>query len=105
MPARRAYLHVGLGDLSAEESPFDPTEPNGPAEGANFRLETRLGPLDVMQSVPGIDTEPAYRALADAALTVRFRDTQVAVRSRKHLIAMKRTAGRPQDLEDLTRLG
>jgi hypothetical protein len=52
--------HVGLGAFDPEEFPFRPEAARGPRGGSNFRLETRLGDLDVMQWVAGIDTEPAY---------------------------------------------
>jgi hypothetical protein len=96
--------HVGVGDLTPDEFPYDPTDPHQLAEGANFRLETNLGPLDVMQWVAGIQADLAYPELADQSLTVSFRDTQVRVCSLEHLRAMKGAAGRPQDLEDLQRL-
>jgi predicted nucleotidyltransferase len=67
-------------------------------------LDTSLGPLDIMQWVAGIQAELAYTELADQAMTVRFRDTQVRVCGLEHLRAMKNAAGRPQDLEDLKRL-
>jgi hypothetical protein len=50
-----AAEHVGTGDFAADELPYDPTDPQQLAQGANFRLDTRLGPLDVMQWVAGID--------------------------------------------------
>lgn len=96
--------HVGLGDFDASEFPYDPTDPSELAQGGNFRLETRLGPIDVMQWVEGIETDPAYRELASQAVPVSFRGTQIKVCSLDHLLAMKRAAGRPQDLEDLRRL-
>src|ERR1700735_2587398 len=37
--------HVGIGDFSSNEFPYDPTDPVQLAEGANFRLETSHGPL------------------------------------------------------------
>ena len=58
--------HVGVADFAADEFPYDPTDPEQLAQGANFRLETRLGPLDIMQWVAGIDEDPAYPALARA---------------------------------------
>jgi hypothetical protein len=97
--------HVGLGDFSPEEFPFDPTDPIQLAEGANFRLETSHGPLDIMQWVAGIETDLAYAELAPKAMPVTFRDTKIRVCALDHLRAMKRAAGRPQDLEDLRRLG
>jgi hypothetical protein len=59
--------HVGVGDFAAEEFPYDPTDPEQLAQGANFRLETRLGPLDIMQSV---EQDPEYPALAREAISV-----------------------------------
>lgn len=53
--------HVGVGEFSPDELPYDPTYPEQLAQGANFSLETRLGPLDIMQWVDGIDEDPVYR--------------------------------------------
>jgi hypothetical protein len=97
--------HVGLGDLRADEFPFDPTRPADLEAGANFRLETRLGDLDVMQWVAGIDAEPAYAALAAEAMTGELGGIPLRVCGLEHLVAMKRAAGRPRDLDDLQRLG
>jgi hypothetical protein len=96
--------HHGIGDFSPNEFPFDPTDPVQLAEGANFRLDTAHGPLDILQWVSGIDADLAYDELAPQSLTVKFRDTQIRVCSLEHLRAMKRAAGRPQDLEDLAHL-
>jgi hypothetical protein len=97
--------HVGLGDLHAEEFPFDPTRPEDLERGANFRLETRLGDLDVMQWVAGITSEPAYDALDAAAIKGELTGVPLRVCGLDHLVAMKRAAGRPRDLDDLRRLG
>ncbi|MHB1860887.1 MAG: hypothetical protein ACYCUM_12425 [Solirubrobacteraceae bacterium] len=96
--------HVGLGDFSAEEFHYDPTDPAQLAEGGNFRLKTSLGPIDIMQWVDGIEAEHAYAELASEALHVSFRDTEIRVSSLDHLRAMKQAAGRTQDLEDLRQL-
>jgi hypothetical protein len=74
-------------------------------EGANFRLETRLGDLDIMRWVAGIDTDPAYAERAAAAIAGEFDGIPLRVCGLDHLIAMKRAAGRPRDLDDLQRLG
>ncbi len=97
--------HVGLGDFEADEFPFDPTRPEDLLVGANFRLETRLGDLDVMQWVAGIDADSAYAALAADAIEGELDGIRVRVCGLEHLIAMKRAAGRPRDLDDLQRLG
>jgi hypothetical protein len=96
--------HAGIGDFKPDEFPYDPTNPRQLAEGANFRLDTSLGPLDIMQWVAGIPAELAYPELATETLTVRFREAQIRVCGLEHLRTMKTAAGRPQDLEDLRRL-
>ena len=35
---------VGVGEFSPDEFPYDPTDPEQLAHGANFRLQTHLGP-------------------------------------------------------------
>jgi hypothetical protein len=97
--------HVGLGEFNADEFPFDPTRPEDLQAGANFRLETRLGDLDVMQWVAGIDADPAYGALAARAIDGELDGIALRVCGLEDLIAMKRAAGRPRDLDDLRRLG
>ena len=97
--------HVGLGDMKADEFPYDPTRPEDLRAGANFRLETRLGDLDVMQWVAGIDADPAYGALATQAIGGELAGIPLQVCGLDHLIAMKRAAARPRDLDDLHRLG
>ena len=95
--------HVGVGDFDTDEFPYDPTDPEQLAQGANFRLETDLGPLDIMQWVSGIE-DPAYPPLAGQAITVPFRGVELLVCGLDHLRAMKRAAGREQDLIDLRAL-
>lgn len=96
---------VGTGEFSAEEFPYDPTDPAQLAEGANFRLDTNHGALDIMQWVPGIHTDPAYPELARQAIEVVFRGTKIQVCGIEHLRTMKHTAGRDRDLLDLRELG
>jgi hypothetical protein len=96
--------HVGIGDFSPDEFPFDPLDPDQLAQGANFRLHTSLGPLDIMQWIAGIDADPAYPALAREAIKVSFRGQQLLVAGFDDLRAMKLAAGREQDLVDLREL-
>src|SRR5947209_1712610 len=57
-------LGVGLEGFAEPEMPFDPTRAEDLAEGGNFRLDTRLGVLDIMQWVTGIESDRAYTFLA-----------------------------------------
>lgn len=96
---------VGLGEMKPEEFPFDPTYPEDLQAGANFRLETSAGDLDIMQWVAGIDSDPAYATLAADAIEGELDGIPLRVCGLEHLIAMKRAAGRPRDLDDLRLLG
>lgn len=96
--------HVGLDDFDPREFPFDPTDPAELAEGANFRLETSLGDLDILQWVPGIDADHAYAELAARGRRIEVDGVELVVCSLADLRAMKEVAGRPRDLDDLARL-
>ncbi|MDQ3608476.1 MAG: hypothetical protein M3459_06205 [Actinomycetota bacterium] len=96
--------HVGVGDFDPGELPFDPTDPQHLAEGGNFRLETRLGALDVMQWVPGVPGDFAYHHLAQTAVEAIVLELPLRFCSLEDLRTMKETAGRPRDLDDLQHL-
>jgi hypothetical protein len=102
--AELEVTQLGAGDFDAAEMPFDPTRPEDLAEGGNFRLESPLGILDLMQWVSGIEAEHAYAALAEQAIDSEVEGVPVRICSLAHLRAMKRAAGRPQDLQDLADL-
>lgn len=89
---------------SMEKLPFEPTDPQHLAEGGNFRLETRLGALDVMQWVPGVPGEFAYHHLAQTAVDATVLELPLRFCSLEDLRTMKETAGRPRDLDDLQHL-
>jgi hypothetical protein len=97
-------VQVGMDDFDATEMPFDPTRVEDLAQGGNFRLQTRLGNLDVMQWLSGVAGELAYPTLARDVMTVELSGVSVPICSLAHLRAMKRAAGRPQDLQDLADL-
>jgi len=92
-------------DFEAQELPADPTQIADLALGGNFCLLTRLGRLDVMQWLSGIDSDDLYAEFDRDAVEGSLDDVPVRVCSLEHLRAMKRSAGRPQDLQDLERLG
>ena len=93
--------HEGFAE---REMPLDPTDAADLAEGGNFRLETPLGILDIMQWLPGIDAEHAYETLARDALDAKAFGVELRVCSLAALRQMKQAAGRPRDLQDLADL-
>lgn len=95
---------LGVGDFDAVEMPFDPTKVEDLSRGGNFRLNTRLGALDVMQWLSGVPGDHAYPALAADAMPVELEGLRVMVCSLARLRDMKRAAGRPRDLQDLADL-
>jgi hypothetical protein len=92
-------------DFAHEELPMDPTCADHLSQGGNFCVHTKLGRLDVMQWLSGVDTDDLYAELYQDALASNIDDVTVRVCGLEHLRAMKRAAGRPQDLEDLKQLG
>lgn len=90
----------GAGDFEAAELP-DPLDAETLALGGNWVLQTRLGRFDVMQWVG--ETE-LWDMLSASAVEVEMGGTQVRVAGYDDLVALKRLAARPSDLEDLERL-
>jgi hypothetical protein len=90
--------------FSVRELPLDPTNAADLAQGGNFRLETSLGVLDIMQWVPGVDAEHVFQTLARDALVAEASGVTLRVCSLAALRQMKRAAGRPRDLHDLADL-
>jgi len=95
---------IGADDFEEAEMPFDPRNVEDLAQGGNFRLRTSLGDLDVMQWLSGVPGELAYPVLAAEVMVVDVGGLEIPVCSLSHLRAMKRAAGRPQDLQDLADL-
>jgi hypothetical protein len=91
-------------DFSRDELPADPTRAADLAEGGNFCLLTKIGRLDIMQWLSGVDVDNLYEELSPKAIESKIDDLAIRVCGLEHLLAMKRAAGRPQDLEDLKQL-
>jgi uncharacterized nucleotidyltransferase DUF6036 len=64
-------------------------------------LETSSGSLDLLSAPPGA---PPYDELRARAERIDIGGRTVAVAAIEHLLAMKRVAGRPRDLEDIEAL-
>lgn len=94
-----------VGDFDPSELAMSATRIEDLTQGGNFRLTTDLGDLDIMQWASGIDSDELYDELDGQAVDANVEGIAVRVCSLEHLCAMKQAAGRPQDLEDLNRLG
>ena len=97
-------VQLGLGPSGDDELVLDPARAEDLATGVNFRVRTARGDLDVTQYVAGVDAEHAYEALAADAVDAEVEGVPVRIASLAQLRAMKRAAGRPQDLQDLADL-
>jgi predicted nucleotidyltransferase len=72
------------------------------AEGGNFTLVTRAGGLDFFNEVPG---GAPYDAVRARSVVVDLGDgLEIRVAGIDDLLAMKRAAGRPRDLQDIATL-
>lgn len=95
---------LDTGDFAREELPMDPTRVEDLLQGGNFCVATSRGRIDVMQWLDGLDTDDLYAKLDRDALESDINGLRVRVCSLEHLLAMKRVAGRVQDLEDIRHL-
>jgi len=71
------------------------------ASGEQMAIDTDLGRLDIVQ---GLERVPSYEELRSRASEAEVLGVNVAVCSVEDLRAMKRAAGRGQDLVDLENL-
>ncbi len=94
-----------VSDFDAAELPMSATRVEDLMQGGNFCLVTDLGDLDIFQWASGIEADDLYAELDREAVTGSVEGVPVRVCGLEHLRAMKRAAGRPQDLADLERLG
>jgi hypothetical protein len=69
--------------------------------GLNFTLATDLGPLDLLGEIVG---GGGYEALAPGSITLEAFGVRCRCLSLEQLIAVKRAAGRPRDLEAVAEL-
>lgn len=104
--ANLAALGRTLVDLDArlrgvaELVPFIPDERTLRATSL-LTLQTKAGPLDLLAEPPGAPVYPDLRERADA---IELDGHEVLIAALDDLLAMKRAAGRPRDLEDIAAL-
>lgn len=91
-----------LGDLRPEELPVE-WGVDGLLQGGNWILQTRLGWIDLMQWVKGIESYDQLRAGAVEQEVPSIGHT-ILVAGYDDLVTMKEEAGRDQDQIDLTAL-
>jgi predicted nucleotidyltransferase len=105
--AMRALTAIGLQPrLPVDAESFaDPTVRRGWVEQRNLLVFSMFHPGDPRLEVDLFATEPLpFDELYDDASTFTVDGVDVRVASRRHLIAMKRTAGRLRDLDDIAAL-
>jgi predicted nucleotidyltransferase len=90
----------GAEEFEDDELP-SPLDPEVLGERGNWILETRLGRFDIMQ---WIDDDPLWERLFPEAIVTEIDGMPVRFVGYEDLVAMKRRAGRPEDLADLERL-
>jgi hypothetical protein len=104
--ANLAALGRALSEIDArlrgieKDFPFVP-DGRSLARTQILTLDTSFGPLDVLARPDG---SPPYKRLRSRATRVDIGPAAVLVASIEDLLAMKRTAGRPKDEEDVERL-
>ena len=83
----------------------DPATRQQWVEQRNLMVFSLYDPDSAWREVDLFATDPLpFEELYDDATVVEIGGTPVRVASRRHLVAMKRSAGRPRDLDDVAAL-
>lgn len=107
-PENYLRLATALADLGviaeAVDSGFrdlDPADPVDLARATNLRIRTEAGGLDVLNAPAGA---APYADLRARSILIEVSGVPVRIVALDDLIAMKRAAGRPQDVRDIAEL-
>lgn len=101
LAAALAELNARLRGIDGLTHDLSPTNPEHLSLGGNWTLATDAGSLDVMSDPLGA---APYEELEMRAVTVEFGALHLRIVGLDDLIAMKRVAGRPKDLDDIAAL-
>jgi hypothetical protein len=97
-----ALVALGATLPMAEGRPFSSARDSAHlARGRNMTVETRHGPLDIVQRLAGV---PSFSELGREAVESDLLGVHVAICSLRHLRRMKEARGGTQDAADLERL-
>jgi hypothetical protein len=95
---------IEQGDFRADKLPV-PWGIGALAHGGNWPLQTRHGRIDILQCIDRVEVVETYSDLRAQSLEADLADVGlVRFASLEHLLLMKKVAGRPQDMNDLSQL-
>jgi hypothetical protein len=89
----RSLVKFGAPLSDLKESDFS-------SPGMVYQIGVAPNRIDILTSIDGVEFNDAWRQRVE----INIEDVLVFVISRVHLIANKKTVGRPQDLADIDRL-
>ena len=89
----RSLVKFGAPVSDLKESDFS-------SPGMVYQIGVAPNRIDILTSIDGVEFNDAWRQRVE----INIEDVLVFVISKAHLIANKRTVGRPQDLADVDRL-
>ena len=89
----RSLVKFGAPVSDLKESDFS-------SPGMVYQIGVAPNRIDILTSIDGVEFNDAWRQRVE----INIEDVLVFVISRAHLIANKKTVGRPQDLADVDRL-
>lgn len=99
--AALAELGAHLKGVDAHLLPIDPTSAVDLERGANFKLATTAGGLDVWTDAAELKGSPPWPEIRSRAVSVQVAGTTVWIVGLDDLVRLKRAAGREVDLNDI----
>ena len=97
-------LHARLAGFDAGLLGVDPLDPGDLLRGGNFTLATVAGRVDLWTRPEDLLGAAPWPELRRRSLALAVRGVTIRVIGKDDLIAMKRAAARPRDIEDIAAL-